>query len=511
MSPKKKLSPLDARLLAAIEASNAKDVAKQLAAGANPNTVDAKGYPALHSAASEGSLELVRLLLDAGADVHAQDSDGAIALSFATAQSGDEGVALVRLLIDKGSNVNQRWNDEAGSTVLTDLFGEDNEAPSEDILAVLLKAGVDVNAPNGQEETPLMLAATFKDQPKLTELLLEHGASVETVNDRGWTALMWAIRAGNEGAVERLIAKGANVNHLATDDEGDTALTLTVNEDELFSTPSPRIVSALLRAGANPNQPNARGWTPLHLAACIEDVAPLEALLAARADPHLANTVGYYPIDLATRRGHTKVIERLLAAGSPTREQAARKRMDGIWKQIGDWADKHHPDHASRLTVNRPATPERIAALEKQVGKALPSDFRAFLQKFGGGTPTSRGLSISEYDVLTTEQIQELWKGLREHVDNGVFKKARPHELSKDQRFVKWTWWHPGWVPFASDSGGNLYCVDLEPEEHGSVGQVIRWEIHGGPLGPFADSMEDFFEEYLRKLESGRYDASELE
>ncbi|HYO71462.1 MAG TPA: SMI1/KNR4 family protein [Archangium sp.] len=101
------------------------------------------------------------------------------------------------------------------------------------------------------------------------------------------------------------------------------------------------------------------------------------------------------------------------------------------------------------------------------------------------------------------EQLLSGWKGLGELRDEGVFAKAKPHELSRKQEEVIWTSWHPGWVPFAQEGGGNLYCMDLEPGPEGTRGQVIGWELHGGPLRPRAASLEEFFGQSRRvKLKS---------
>nr|WP_275902415.1 SMI1/KNR4 family protein [Myxococcus eversor] len=339
---------------------------------------------------------------------------------------------------------------------------------------------------------------------------MEHGARVDAVDSHGSSALMQAVRYGNVRAFERLIAKGADVHLTTTDSDGNTALTMALDLDEVFGEPSAKVLGALLRAGANPNKPNARGWYPLHLAAHLEDPKSVTLLLAAGADPKATSQRGYYPIDTASFRGNTRVMKRLLAGGSPTLAQATENRAESVWKRIGAWAARRDKTYAQGLENTRPATEARVAALEKALGAELPSDFRAFLLRFGGGTPPGKpGVSIAEYAVLPVERILSRWEGLRDLVQKGTFKKATPHELSKSQKKVKWTWWHPGWVPFVEDGGGNLKCVDLEPGPEGTRGQVIGWEIRGGPLRPYAPSMEEFLEHYLEDLETGRIELQE--
>ncbi|QSQ11217.1 ankyrin repeat domain-containing protein [Myxococcus landrumensis] len=506
MSPKKKLSKRDAALIAAIEKPHARNVAKLLAEGANAHVLSPKGYCPLHLAAAENRPDIATLLLDAGAEVDARDAQSATALNFATAHTDDTAIKLVKLLIARGANVNHRWTQEPGDTVLTDLLNKDNnKAPSLEILRILLEAGADPNATNDRKETPLMLSVDYQQQPELFELLLKHGVEIDAVDNLGRTALMQAIQYASVPIAKHLIAKGANVNHVNTTEEGDTVLTLALNPNELFGEPSPKVLSELLRAGADPNKPNIGGWTPLHLAAHHADEKLVQVLLKGGANPKTGHANGYYPIDTATAHDFSKVVKHLLAAGSPTVEQVSAERILRIWKRIQAWYETHHPPYAEHLANARPATTARVDTLEKGLGMKLPLDLRAFLLRFGGGSkPGLHPMSIAEYDVLSVAQVLDRWKGLRGLVEKGAFKKARPHELPEDQQEVKWTWWHPGWVPLAEDSGGNLYCVDLDPGPRGRRGQVIQWEIHGGPLRLGLDSLEEFFEHYLSKLEKGR-------
>jgi Fic-DOC domain mobile mystery protein B len=80
------------RLYATIKAS--------LRRGCDPNVVTSKGYRALHLAAKAGGEEIVGLLLDAGADIHAQDHDNLTAFQVAVLQ---ENKAMADLLAARGA------------------------------------------------------------------------------------------------------------------------------------------------------------------------------------------------------------------------------------------------------------------------------------------------------------------------------------------------------------------------------------------------------------------------
>ncbi|NMO17238.1 hypothetical protein HPC49_22840 [Pyxidicoccus fallax] len=394
-------------------------------------------------------------------------------------------------------------SDEKASKLNADLVAaiEDTDAEA---VAKLLAAGANPNS-RSSDDAPVLLLAAAQKQLELVRLLLGAGAEVDAVDALGMSPLMYAVLSGKFEVAERLIAGGANVNHQCDDDLGNTLLTLALDKNELPGEPSAAMVELLLRAGANPNTPNAAGWPPLHRAASFPDLSIIELLLAAGADVKTPRSSGYHAIDTAQAHGQHAVVKRLLAAGSPSLEETATARMTEVWTRIEAWYAEHCAPYAEDLRKAQRATPQQLAALEQALGTGLPLDLRAFLLRFGGGGPNPPGdAGIFEYSGMTVDRILSAWKGLAELRKQGAFEKATPHELPESDKSLEWTWWHPGWVPFASDSGGNLYCVDLAPGPEGTRGQVFKWESHDGPLPPIRESLQEFFEWYLEQLEEGR-------
>ncbi|QRN97642.1 ankyrin repeat domain-containing protein [Archangium violaceum] len=379
---------------------------------------------------------------------------------------------------------------------------EDTDAKA---VAKLLAAGADPNS-RDSDDAPVLLLAASAEELELVELLLGAGAEVDAVDALGMSPLMYAVLSGNIEVAERLIASGADVNHSCDDDLGNTVLTLALDKNELPDEPSAAMVEKLLRAGANPNTPNAAGWPPLHRAASFPDLSLIELLLAAGADVKTPRSSGYHAIDTARAHGQHEVVKRLLAAGSPSLEETATARMTEVWTRIEAWYAKHCAPYAEASRKAQRAAPKQLAALERALGTGLPPDLRAFLLRFGGGGSHPPGdAGVFEYSGMSVDLILSEWKGLAKLRKQGVFEKATPHELPKSDQTLQWTWWHPGWVPFARDSGGNLYCVDLAPGPEGTRGQVFKWESHDGPLPPIRESLQEFFEWYLEQLEEGRF------
>ena len=76
---------------------------------------------------------------------------------------------------------------------------------------------------------------------------------------------------------------------------------------------------ALLRAGANPDQPQADGFTPLHAAAAHGDAQVAALLVLFGASPTLRNAKGKDAVAMAREAGHEWLARRLAAsAGANT-------------------------------------------------------------------------------------------------------------------------------------------------------------------------------------------------
>jgi hypothetical protein len=145
------------------------------------------GNAILPWAAARGYLEIVELLLDAGADVTATMSTGGItakeeasALHFA---AGGKHIETVELLIDRGADVNST----EGTFGESALHGAADENFAE-MVALLLANGADPDLQSSIGDTPLHAAARTASI-EAAQVLIEHGAALDIESKQGWTAL----------------------------------------------------------------------------------------------------------------------------------------------------------------------------------------------------------------------------------------------------------------------------------------------------------------------------------
>ena len=72
--------------------------------------------------------------------------------------------------------------------------------------------------------------------------------------------------------------------------------------------------------------------------------------------------------------------------------------------------------------------------------------------------------------MLRSKEILRDWKDWNAVQAAGDFDDAK---AAPDKGIAK-AWWNSGWIPFASNGGGDHLCLDLSPAKGGNVGQIIR-------------------------------------
>ena len=245
---KSRNSPL---LLAAMYGSEAV-VAQLLDAVADVNKADMSGRTPLYEAAILRKWTVVERLLKAGADVNKASHVGATASHVgATAlhwvARGRE-VDLVKQLIEMGANVNQvdEWGRTPLDHAVAGFWDATNVDSVQEVKHALIEAGADVVG-----QGALHHAAKARNLELVNELL-EMGYNVNKVNFEGETPLHEAVRGALNDAkcVVRLIAAGADVFINHRDDSGHTALDYAASEGLID------VVKALLEAGAYVSKKN---------------------------------------------------------------------------------------------------------------------------------------------------------------------------------------------------------------------------------------------------------------
>lgn len=162
------------------------------------NRIDREGYTPLAYAAERGCLDLVKKLVEEGAEVDATDDYPHWTPLLRAAEQRH--AAVVRYLLSRGANVNVKAG--FGQTPLTtailgSLFSYGPEGDRTETLRVLLSNGADVNCPGKFGRSPLM-TAVLQGDVDLVRVLIGKGADVAATDNEGRTARDYAQARGEQ-------------------------------------------------------------------------------------------------------------------------------------------------------------------------------------------------------------------------------------------------------------------------------------------------------------------------
>lgn len=344
------LSALAAILLLAVSifAAEIHDAAEQgdLAAvkrlvSESPDLLDAsneRGSTPLHNASFGGHLEVVKFLLEKGADIEAVNGRGFTPLHFA-AYRGHRDVG--QLLLDKGANINA-VNVQMDMTALDFAFLREIQARKLDIAPLLIEKGAefdvnkknqfgytkldmaivfgytegveyllgfgpDIATPRKDGKTPL-INAIFRGRPEIARLLIENGSDVDTPDDIGRPPVFWAVKKGLADILQILVAKGASTDFVDKD----------------------------------------HGRTLLHLASLQGHMDVVNILLDDKPDVTAKDNDGKTPLFYAGKYGHKAVADLLSRHGAKRTHQMYENfgksrflKVDLIRKEVVAWYLAH--------------------------------------------------------------------------------------------------------------------------------------------------------------------------
>ncbi|KIJ06390.1 hypothetical protein PAXINDRAFT_20419 [Paxillus involutus ATCC 200175] len=224
------------------------EIAKMLIkAGCDPLMCNSSGKTPLHIAASRGHLSIVEDMLPIATSL---PSD----ILFTGVGAINNQVEMVQMLIDKGADIHACTYD--GDNVLHVVMGHSHNSFSLEIVKVLIEAGCNLLMCNSSGETPLHTAVS-EGHISIMEDIFPMATPLPP------DILFAGARAPNQAEVLKLlIDKGADIH--ACMSNGDSVLHAIMEHSPNNS--SLEIVKMLIKAGCDPLICNSSGKTPLHIA-----------------------------------------------------------------------------------------------------------------------------------------------------------------------------------------------------------------------------------------------------
>uniref|UniRef100_A0AAQ5ZMQ4 Ankyrin 3a n=1 Tax=Amphiprion ocellaris TaxID=80972 RepID=A0AAQ5ZMQ4_AMPOC len=295
--------------------------------GANVNAQSQNGFTPLYMAAQENHLEVVRFLLENSASQSMATEDGFTPLAVALQQGHDQVVSLLLENDTKGKvrlpalHIAARKDDtKAAALLLQNDHNADVESKSGftplhiaahygniNVATLLLNRGAAVDFMARNDITPLHVAAK-RGNSNMVKLLLDRGSKIDAKTKDGLTPLHCGARSGHEQVVEILLDRGAPI--LSKTKNGLSPLHMATQGDHL------NCVQLLLQHDVPVDDVTNDYLTALHVAAHCGHYKVAKLIVDKKANPNAKALNGFTPLHIACKKNRVKVMELLLKHGA---------------------------------------------------------------------------------------------------------------------------------------------------------------------------------------------------
>lgn len=263
---------------------------------------DSQGATPLHYGAQSNNAETVGVFLSHPSVKDEPDLEGRTAFMWAAGKGSDD---VIRTMLALAPHIDINMADKYGGTALhvASLSGHVST------VKLLLEKGATVDSLDVMKHTPLFRACEmgYKD---VILTLIKGSACVDLVDVDGHTALHWAALGGNAEVCQILMENGISPN--VQDHAGRTPLQCAAYGGYITC------MAVLMENNADPNIQDKEGRTALHWSCNNGYLDAVKLLLGYNAFPNQMEHTEerYTPLDYALLGGHSEVTQFMLEHGA---------------------------------------------------------------------------------------------------------------------------------------------------------------------------------------------------
>ncbi|TGO54999.1 hypothetical protein BCON_0098g00210 [Botryotinia convoluta] len=440
----------------------------------NVNQKDRNGISPLHLASRFGTKENVSYLLEAGADCSLQDNNADRPFHFCSKFGNLE---TLKFLYERGS---QSYIDEANSECATPLhlaseFGHRN------VVKWLLDLGRAINQPGPGGNTPLCLA-TAKGHVETVGELLSRGPDIHKRNDKSYSPILLACANARGDILGMLIEAGALLSDVTEDN--NTCFHLAIKCDWEFSENTMVIISTLVSLGADINQSNASGFSPLVLACAEQKLEHIEFLLRYGADSNQMVVQNLTPLMVACMDTDSRIVKLLLqhnADTTITNSVSLTALLFAVEFNQLETVKLLIQNGANIICPDRQGTTPLAAAVLDQNNLDVALEILAAEQYY------PKDPSAEHHYMESTDNLREIETGILQ-----AFESAKYETLERLYVIMYWV---------VSNNAMELVTRCIDHDQQLSKKGMINWKNYFGPDSIMREAREDSSQRSLDLLE----------
>ncbi|XP_034048571.1 ankyrin-1 isoform X1 [Thalassophryne amazonica] len=254
--------------------------------------------PALHIAARNDDTRTAAVLLQNDPNPDVLSKTGFTPLHIAAHY---ENLSVAQLLLNRGANVN--FTPKNGITPLHIASRRGNVI----MVRLLLDRGAQIDAKTKDELTPLHCVAR-NGHARIIEILLEHGAPIQAKTKNGLSPIHMAAQGDHMDCVRQLLQYNAEIDDITLDHLTPLHVAAHCGHH--------RMAKVLLDKGAKANARALNGFTPLHIACKKNHMRSMDLLLKHSASLEAVTESGLTPLHVAAFMGHLNIVKNLLQRGA---------------------------------------------------------------------------------------------------------------------------------------------------------------------------------------------------
>lgn len=353
---------------------------------------------ALMAASRNGHVEVVRYLLDNGADSSIKGGERyGIPLVLATSYGGtrrdkettEDYIEIVKYILEKGIN-SVEVKDEALNYAVS---GKDFE-----LVKILVESGADVNYIH-EEYGNVLLIKSIEGDGKILQYLIEQGADTNARDEYGRSVLMFVAMHNRLELAQYLIAHGADVDLI--DNYGNSMLIQAVSGNGDIA-----MVEYLLAQGADINVRNSRG-NLLDFATIRGDWKLIAFFKNAGAQYSQGQAVKYESSVSKTKRDLLKNIEQAKAYGKDVAAVVNSAEMIKLFVEASALGDREIVSYLVESGVKIDSRVDEKKTALMHAAENGHFEMVKYLIANGANPRLKSSAGSTAYDYTTKENIKE--------------------------------------------------------------------------------------------------------